>query len=994
MLKIISKAIEISTYLDSQSKDILEDFRISIKISMEIDIKLIVKEPNIIIENLKSEFESDLHSLTIEEVLKSDLEFNGYLSWLFNQVDNPLHINLGNRRRLSNLIDVIDRTDQIRKKPTIITFYSYKGGMGRSTTLASFASFCAMICKKNVVIVDCDFEAPGFTNYYDLNNEVLSKKSGIVEYLLDKQFSKLEVNTLDIKANYSFQVGFEYVGDGSINVIPAGNTSNERVSEFSNDLHRDHYLEGLSRLDLSSTENIVNQFDDFIEDVISQLKPDIILFDSRTGFNDIFAILSSLSKIIVGFFGNNIQTKVGLEQFLDTFGSSKSKKDIFIVNSITSGEEYLENLKDYVNTYVSLHQDKFTTVEENFISEKEFKIYSIEKNDVLSKIGTDFAYYKEGKSQKYDINFVKLIEKNIFFQPFFDDLYNSISQAEYYKDIISSNSDETINLSESQPSPIVKISLDESVNSDIDLRSLLEGTTDKINPVQLRKTLLEEMYPKMPSRYGEDVIPNISEFYFRDCMKDLFNRDKILIVGSKGTGKTFLYQALKQEELKIKLKQRSKLSDDYLFVNLISVHNELNSNKYLETTKFNIPEIRDTNYFFERFWVVFIWNSLMLDENIINSKYFSDEINVEPITQEPSTVARFEMYINNNELYSKIFDILKNLDNKLKDDDKNLVVLFEQLDYIVRPEYWSQAISPLINFWRSNPFSKILPKLFLRSDLFNKLTGVTNIQNLSNRTIDIEWTKKELFAYFFKLIIQNFKHEFFLLVHAHFDYKNVDFIIELDNVVKNNDNQVPTDERYLRPLVEVFFGKYANWNDVLVNIGFGESYDWFEKNLRDANDKISIRPFLNLIEKAIEIFLSSPYNRKNPKSILSASFYADNSVREFAVQQHFEDLAKEKGNRAMLKFYQYITADGPKHLKIPVFRRQEFSLLMNNIFTKYKGESDMDDIKKPDDLKSILMSNGIIKETDNTNRTYTNYVIPFLYRNYLRVSKQNAIGER
>ena len=76
----------------------------------------------------------------------------------------------------------------------------------------------------------------------------------------------------------------------------------------------------------------------------------------------------------------------------------------------------------------------------------------------------------------------------------------------------------------------------------------------------------------MPSRYGDDDVPKISEFYFRDCMKDMFNRDKYLVIGSKGTGKTFLYQGLKQEELRNKLQERSKLTDTYLFVNLISIH--------------------------------------------------------------------------------------------------------------------------------------------------------------------------------------------------------------------------------------------------------------------------------------------------------------------------------------------------------------------------------------------------------------------------------------
>jgi MinD-like ATPase involved in chromosome partitioning or flagellar assembly len=991
MLRIIDKTNEIANFLDNQDSTILKDYRITVKINMEIEVQLLVEQDNIISKKLKLEFPEIEKNIFVLEILKSQLEFDKYLSWLFDPSNNKSKVDLGLRRRLNNLIDIFDKTENKQNLPIITTFYSYKGGMGRSTTLASFASYCAKIRKKKVVIVDCDFEAPGFTNYFDLNNEILAQKNGIVEYLLDKQFVKETNEKLDIQANYSYKVGYEYVGDGEIHIVPAGNLSNEEISENNSSIHRSHYLEGLSRLDISSIDNIVEQFEDFITDISTQLNPDIILFDSRTGFNDTFAVLAGLSEIIVGFFGNNLQTQIGLEQFLDTFGNADISKKIFIVNSITTGEEYLESFKKFVADYISLNQDKFTLDNENLISEKDFKIYSVERNETLSKIGTDFAFKKDGINQRYDANFVNLIEKNIFFQPLFDDIFSAIEQKNRVenKGLVE---EEVVNQIQINKNNTIVQKIENSSNCN--LKELLEKNINNVPVIELRKKLLDTLHKKIPSRYGDDDVPKISEFYFRDCMKDMFNRDKYLVIGSKGTGKTFLYQGLKQEELRNKLQERSKLTDTYLFVNLISIHKEENSNRYLETTKFDIPNIKDTDYFFDRFWVVYIWNALMLDESIKNSKYFSNEIPVEAITQEPETVNRFKKYINDEETFSKIFAILKNLDSKLKADDKNLIVLFEQLDFIVKPEYWPQAISPLINFWRSNPFSKILPKLFLRSDLFNKLTGVTNIQNLSNRAIDIEWTKKELFAYFFKLILQHCKNEFYLLMFAHYNYENIDFIIELDNVVSSNDNQVPTDEKYLKPLVEVFFGKYANWDDVLINSSFGESYDWFEKNLRDANDKISLRPFLNLIEKAIEEFLKRHNNRKNPKSILSASFFADNSVREFAVQQHYEDLAREKGNRALLKFYQYITVDGTKHLKVPVFRRQEFSLLLNNIFTKYKGDPDMADVQKTDDLKYILTSNGIIKETDNTNRAFTNYVIPFLYRNYLRVNKQNSTHEK
>jgi MinD-like ATPase involved in chromosome partitioning or flagellar assembly len=988
MLKILDKINSIEAFLEVQDNNILKDYKITMKINMEIDIHLLVFQENIISRKLELEFEEINKNILVVEVLDSDLVNDKYLSWLFDPLNNRTKVDLGLRRRLDSLIEVIDKTDNRLSHPVITTFYSYKGGMGRSTTLASFASYCAKIRKKKVVIIDCDFEAPGFTNYFDLSNDLLSKKNGIVEYLLDKQFVNETNEKLDIQADYSYKVGFEYIGEGEIYVIPAGNLSSEPVSERNNSRHRTHYLEALARLDISSVENIVEQFQDFIEDLSKQLNPDIILFDSRTGFNDTFAVLASLSEIIVGFFGNNIQTKIGIDQFLDTFGSITINKDIFLVNSITNGAEYLENFKNHIKEYLLVNPNKFTFDDTEI--EKDFKVYEVKRDDNLGKLGTDFAFKKLGVNENYDVNFVRIIETNTFFQPLFDDIFSAIEQSKS-KAKPNTIQEDVLSLEQIDENNSAVTNIENSSGND--LKELLDQNKNLVPTIELRRSLLDTLRNNMPSRYGDDMIPNISEFYFRDCMKDMFNRDKFLVIGSKGTGKTFLYQALKKEELRNKLQERSKLTDDYLFVNLISIHKDESSIKYLETTKFNIPHIiatEDTDDYFERFWIVYIWNALMLDENIKNSRYYSDEIVVEPITQEPTTVLRFKEYIKNEDVYAKIYGILKEIDGKLKEDDKNLIILFEQLDYIVKPEYWPQAISPLINFWRSNPFSKILPKLFLRSDLFNKLTGLTNIQNLSNRAIDIEWTKKELFAYFFKLVIQNCKNEFYLLMFAHFDYNDIDFILEIDNIVKLNDNQVPTDDKYLRPLVEVFFGKFANWDDVLINSGFGESYDWFEKNLKDANDKISLRPFLNLIEKAIDIFLNRNGNRRNVKSILSASFYADNSVREFAVKQHFEDLAREKGNKALLKFYQYLTVDGDKKFKVPVYRRNEFNLLLNNIFTKYRNDDDFSEsVKKTDDLKYILMSNGIIKETDNTNRTYTNYVIPFLYRNFLRVSKQN-----
>lgn len=1004
MLQVINQIDSIASFLSNQSPEVLKDFKVILKTDMEIGVHLLVNRTGIIDVLLKNKFSAIEDALEVEEILAADLSNDQYHTWLFAPENNKEKIDLGLRRRFNNLIDFVKRRGSSIKDPFITTFYSYKGGMGRSTTLASFASYCAKIHGKRVVIVDCDFEAPGFTNYFDLDSEVLSRKSGVVEYLLDKQFAQNANQKLDIPSNYSYKVGSDYVGKGEIFVVPAGNLSNEIPDNGEVDeqeienaglrlLHRDHYLEALARLDLSSVDNIVQQFTDFVADLKTQLNPDIVLFDSRTGFNDTFAVLACLSEIIVGFFGNNIQNRTGLEQFLQTVGQIEAEKDVVLVNSniLGGGQRYLEDFKRQVEEITKLPQNQSKFIqEEPHLTEKEFKIYQLEKDDALQNIGTQFSYKKEATGQKiFDADFVALIERNKHFQPFFEDL---LSKIEEHKSSVNSVVEvEPIRTAlEVAEDTRVVASIEASTTNN--LRELLEKHKDNVPVIELRKKLLEKLNAELKriSRYADDAIPAIEDFYFRDCMKDMFNRDKFLIIGSKGTGKTALYQAFRKTDIRQKLQARSNILDDkHLFVNAISIHKE-EGVKYVETTKFKIHDIVDPDFFFERFWVVYVWNAIMLDSSIKNSKYFSNEVEVLPITQEPETVNRFNKFINDNETYTKIFNILKHLDEQLKIDDKDLIVLFEQLDYVVKPEYWSQGISPLINFWRSNPFSKILPKIFLRSDLFNKLTNVTNSQNLPNRSIYIEWTKEELFGYFFKLVLQNAKDEFYLLIYAHYNYSNTDFILEIDKQISENDNQVLTEARYLRPLVETFFGKYANWEDVTVNNAKGESYDWFARNLQDANNMISLRPFLNLIEGATESFLTRNSNNRNLKSILSASFYTDNRVREFAVKQHYEDIAKEKGNNALLKVYQYITVDGPSRVKVPTYRREEFSYLLNQVIMKY-GKKDLDGIEKIDDLKSVLLSNGIIKETDNTNRKYTNYIIPFLYRNYFRVSSKNLL---
>ena len=137
----------------------------------------------------------------------------------------------------------------------IVSFYSYKGGVGRTTALALFASYYATHYGKKVFIIDCDFEAPGLINYFDVSNEDIPR-NGIVEYLKDKEELGDQVN---LQEGYTYEISKKYSGDGEIHLLPAGNIFDEQS--------RLDYLEALARLDIHSTSTIVDQFLDTIKNI-------------------------------------------------------------------------------------------------------------------------------------------------------------------------------------------------------------------------------------------------------------------------------------------------------------------------------------------------------------------------------------------------------------------------------------------------------------------------------------------------------------------------------------------------------------------------------------------------------------------------------------------------------------------------------------------------------------------------------------------------------
>lgn len=88
-------------------------------------------------------------------------------------------VSIGLRRSLSALLNMKKGKNKNKHK-NVLTFFSYKGGVGRTTSLALTATFLARK-GKSVFVIDCDFEAPGLINFFN-SAQSDNCKGGIVSF--------------------------------------------------------------------------------------------------------------------------------------------------------------------------------------------------------------------------------------------------------------------------------------------------------------------------------------------------------------------------------------------------------------------------------------------------------------------------------------------------------------------------------------------------------------------------------------------------------------------------------------------------------------------------------------------------------------------------------------------------------------------------------------------------------------------------------------------
>ncbi|HBX50650.1 MAG: hypothetical protein A2W98_00890 [Bacteroidetes bacterium GWF2_33_38] len=193
-----------------------------------------------------------------------------------------------------------------------ITFYSYKGGVGRSLALANIAKRLSEFGKK-VCIIDFDLEAPGLHHKFKENIKGINQ--GLVDYI--DYFNKK--NSLPKSINdYVTPIKFNNKKYTDIDFIAAGN------------VYSDKYWKTLFSIDwikmfYKKESQGVALFVDLKERIKKELKPDYLLIDSRTGISEISGITMSLmADEIVLLAAKNDENIQGIKQIIKTLSQPEN----------------------------------------------------------------------------------------------------------------------------------------------------------------------------------------------------------------------------------------------------------------------------------------------------------------------------------------------------------------------------------------------------------------------------------------------------------------------------------------------------------------------------------------------------------------------------------------------------------------------------------------------------------------------------------------------
>jgi MinD-like ATPase involved in chromosome partitioning or flagellar assembly len=219
--------------------------------------------------------------------------------------------------------------EDTNKRPFVVTFYSFKGGVGRSTALAFVATILANK-NRRVAMIDFDLEAPGLSFMFPADQNDTTTY-GVLDYIYPR-YAIPNANEPKI-AECIRQIDIPTRGE--LYLIPAG-------------VNDENYIHRLADLSIRSMyHQEVNPLHQLLKEVKEYLDPDIILIDARTGFTEMGAIaLFDQTDLGILCFSPTNQSFSGLQWVVKAASKQRSYQGIpdlrFLLTPIPAVDQSLQ----------------------------------------------------------------------------------------------------------------------------------------------------------------------------------------------------------------------------------------------------------------------------------------------------------------------------------------------------------------------------------------------------------------------------------------------------------------------------------------------------------------------------------------------------------------------------------------------------------------------------------------------------------------------------
>lgn len=213
-------------------------------------------------------------------------------------------------RKNKSLESVWPYEDAVLKTGTkVVTFYSFKGGMGRTTALAGTA-LTLVNQGKNVMMVDTDIEAPGLASLF-FDEEMIDR--GVLDYLIEQGICQ-GINIADYVLDVTEPVLLDEMA-GQLYLMPAG-----KVDKY--------YLQKLARIDYQDNREgyMRKSLAGLLTDIKENYAVDYILIDARAGFHDMGGVtVTQIPHGVIVFGNDSRQSWDGITQVLRTIAEGHTE---------------------------------------------------------------------------------------------------------------------------------------------------------------------------------------------------------------------------------------------------------------------------------------------------------------------------------------------------------------------------------------------------------------------------------------------------------------------------------------------------------------------------------------------------------------------------------------------------------------------------------------------------------------------------------------------